>query len=91
MSENEQDAILGRLIREDKEARRRLTCCASQARKAAILLDALTNPWGLDFDQLRNDVKPVRELTVGDFLEAVEKDVKLTATLKNEIDSIMNP
>ena len=48
-------------------------------------------PLGLDFDQLRNDVKPVQELTVGDFLEAVEKDVKLTATLKNGIDSIVNP
>ena len=91
MSEEEQGAALLRAIKQDKDVRRRIACRGSNARTAAILLDALTNPWGLDFDQLRQDAEPFKNVTIGQWIEDMEKDVKMTTTLKDTIDKITNP
>ena len=91
MSQEEQGALLLNLIKEDKEVQRRLACRMSLARKAATACTSLTQPWGLDFDYIRKEMGLGKDITLGEFVDQVERDVKETSRLKKEIEAITNP
>ena len=92
MPQREQDEILGRLTREKDEITRRVSCRTSQAYRIERIMEALKQPWGgLDFEYIRRHSEPVKDACMGEFIDSLEKDLRLANDLQEDIDGIREP
>ena len=95
MTEREQDDHLARLLLDERRVRKELSCLASRSRQIhdalVPVLHALSQPYGLDFTEVRRLYSGAAGQDVGALLKDIEQAVKRLSVLQAEIKSIEDP
>lgn len=88
MSPQEQEKHLANLLLEERRVRKTIACYASKARRQREVMEALQDPWGADFDTLREQYYDSLDAPTQSFLDNTEKNLKRLGTILKEIKAI---
>ena len=92
MSPAEQDQHFGKLLVEERSVRKTIACLASKSRQAhetqEAVLEALKNPWNIDFSQVRKHYNLVADVDVKGLIDELELQVKRHTRVRGEIEQI---